>query len=282
LEEKFIEKDEDLDEILEDDLNDKINSSLDHLERRNIDRKKIKRIDRTKKRAAVDSVLDERTAFQLNRLLINGSLNRIEGIISAGKESNVYLGYDTNNRETAIKIYKIDSNTSKWMRNYIVGDPRFKKIPHNVSKIIYLWAGKEYKNLKRAYKVGIPVPEPVMIKNNILMMEYIGFGPIPAPKLKDIKNPKENEELASKLLDIIKDLYQKAKLVHGDLSEFNILYHNQQPVIIDISQAVTIEHPKAVVYLERDIKNIFHYFEKLGVTILPDPYEFYYDIIEGE
>ena len=80
------------------------------------------------------------------------------------------------------------------------------------------------------------------------------------------------------ILEFIRILYQKAKLVHGDLSEFNILYHNQKPVIIDISQAVSIQHPKAEIYLARDIKNIFNYFEKINVEI-PDPEEFYYDVI---
>ncbi|MBA7712846.1 hypothetical protein ES703_121836 [subsurface metagenome] len=266
--------DEDFDKAL--DVN--INSSIDELEKKSIDLKRIKKIDQSKKRAVIESVFDERTIFSLNKLLVNGPLERIEGVISAGKEANVYLAYDHNGKEVAIKIYKIDSNTSKWMRNYIVGDPRFKKIPHNVSKIIFLWASKEFKNLKRAYKADLRVPKPLFIRNNILIMEYIGFESIPAPVLKDIKNPKEPLNLFNEVLSFIKLLYQKAKLVHGDLSEFNILYHNQRPVVIDISQAVAIQHPKAEVYLARDIKNIFRYFDKLGIEI-PDPTDFYYDVL---
>ena len=112
-------------------------------------------------------------------------------------------------------------------------------------------------------------------------MEYIGFESIPAPVLKDIKKPKEPINLFNEILDFIKLLYQKAKLVHGDLSEFNILYHNQSPVVIDISQAVSIQHPKAEEYLARDIKNIFQYFDKLGVET-PDPTDFYYDVINRD
>ena len=265
-------------EISNDDFNKKFNTRLDNLEKKKIDSKRIKKIDQTKKRATVDSVFDERMYLQVNKLLKTGHLNRIEGIISAGKEANVYLAYGENSREVAIKIYKIDSNTSRWMRNYIIGDPRFKKIPHNISKIIFLWASKEFKNLKRAYKVGLSVPEPIYVKNNILIMEYIGFGSIPAPKLKDIKFPKEPIELLNEILGFIKNLYQNANLVHGDLSEFNILYHNQKPIVIDISQAVTIYHPKAEVYLVRDIKNIFNYFDKIGVEI-PNPEDFYYEVI---
>ena len=262
----------------DDDMDKIFNKNLDDLVKRKVDSKRIKKIDQTKKRATVDSVFDERMYLQMNKLLKVGTLSRIEGIISAGKEANVYLAYGQNNKVYAIKIYKIDTNTSKWMRNYIIGDNRFKKIPHNVSKIIYLWASKEFKNLKRAYKAGLSVPEPIHIKNNILIMEYIGFGSIPAPKLKEIKSPKDPIKLLNEILYFIKMLYQKAKLVHGDLSEFNILYHNQKPVVIDISQAVTIHHPKAEIYLVRDITNVFNYFEKIGVEV-PNPKEFYDEVI---
>lgn len=272
------EIDEDFEETLDKEFDNKIITHIDELQKKKIDYKRVKRIDQSKKRAAIDSVFDERTIFQLNRILTQGPLERIEGIISAGKEANVYLAYDRTEQEVAIKIYKIDSNTSKWMRNYIIGDPRFKKIPSNISKVIFLWASKEFKNLKRAYKVGLNVPKPILIRNNILLMEYIGFESIPAPILKDIKKPKNPSILLDEILDFIKLLYQKAKLVHGDLSEFNILYHNQKPYIIDISQAVSIQHPKAEVYLVRDIKNILNYFEKLGIRT-PDPEKFYYEVI---
>ncbi|MFO8019461.1 MAG: serine protein kinase RIO [Promethearchaeia archaeon] len=252
---------------------------VDELERTNIDKRRIRKTDRSKQRSAVESVFDERTTFELRKLLQNGPLNEIEGIISAGKEANVYLGYDLDGNEVAIKIYKIDRNTSKWMKNYILGDPRFKKVPKNISKVIYLWGRKEFKNLKRSYKYNLPVPKPIKIKSNILIMEYIGFGPIPAPQLKDIRKIRNPYDLLDRVLSFIKDLFQKAKLVHSDLSEFNILYHNQKPVIIDISQAVSIAHPKAERYLVRDIKNIFNYFEGIGID-MPNPEEFYYEVID--
>jgi len=270
---------DEIDDFIEEESEIKLDARIDQLEKKGIDYRRIRKIDQSKKRAVIESVFDERTIFNLNKILANGPLKRVEGVISAGKEANVYLAYDANGRELAIKIYKIDSNTSRWMRNYIVGDPRFNKIPHNVSKVIFLWASKEYKNLKRAYKVGLSVPEPIFIRNNILIMEYIGFESIPAPLLKDIRKPKDPLNLFSEILIFIKQLYKKAKLVHGDLSEFNILYHNQKPVIIDISQGVSIQHPKAEVYLARDIKNIFNFFTKLGIKT-SDPEDFYYDVIK--
>ena len=272
---------EEHDDILDIEIDKEFDTNIDDIQKKKIDNKRIKKIDQSKKRATIESVFDERTIFTLSKLLRNGPLERVEGVISAGKEAHIYLAYDLDGKEVALKIYKIDSNTSKWMRNYIIGDPRFKKIPRNISKVIFLWASKEFKNLKRAYKVGLSVPNPKHIKDNILIMEYIGFESIPAPILKDIKSPKEPINLMNEILVFIKDLYQKAKLVHGDLSEFNILYHNQKHIIIDISQAVSVHHPKSEVYLVRDIKNIFKYFEKLGIET-PDPKEFYYEVIKTD
>ena len=208
------EIDEDAEEFLEDESEKRFNSGIDELEKTNIDFKRIKRIDQSKKRAVIESVFDERTVFHLNKILVNGPLKRIEGIISAGKEANVYLAYDLEGKEVAVKIYKIDNNTSRWMKKYIIGDPRFKKIPHNVSKIIFLWASKEFKNLKRAYKVNLRVPKPLFIRNNILIMEYIGFESIPAPVLKDIKNPKEPVNLFNEILSFIKILFVAAEPWH--------------------------------------------------------------------
>lgn len=274
-------EDEEIEDENQDGFQNEVEKHIDNLQKENIDNKRIKIIDKSKKRAVVESVLDERTLFSLKKITTNGPLNEIVGIINSGKESNVYLAYDNDGKEVAVKIYKIDSNTSKWMRNYIIGDPRFKNVPRNISKVIYMWAGKEFKNLKRAFKSGVRVPKPLFVTGNILGMEYIGFGTVPAPKLKDLKEISNIDELFKEILHFIKILYQNAKLVHGDLSEFNILYHNQKPVIIDISQAVSTQHPKAEVYLSRDIKNIFHFFEQFGVD-LPDPSDFYDEVVHPE
>ena len=98
--------DDDYEDDFDDDTNDsiekKISASIDNLEKKNIDDKRIKDFDDSKKRATLESVFDERTIFQLNKLLVNGPLDRVEGIISSGKEANVYLAYDLEGYEVAI------------------------------------------------------------------------------------------------------------------------------------------------------------------------------------
>ncbi|MEM2537663.1 MAG: RIO1 family regulatory kinase/ATPase, partial [Candidatus Bathyarchaeia archaeon] len=72
----------------------------------------------------------------------------------------------------------------------------------------------------------------------------------------------------------LKRLYQKAELVHGDLSEYNIMIWRGRPVLFDMSQAVPLSHPMADFLLNRDIANINKFFGRLGVEVL-SPNEFY-------
>ncbi len=234
-------------------------------------------------RDAYQRVFDGRTISNLRTLLNSGKIQKIVGIISQGKEANVYFAYGREKIPLAIKIYKIDIQSARWMKNYIIGDPRFKKIGTSPDKIIYTWCKKEFRNLKQIYGNNLLSPEPLFFKANILIMTYIGQNNgTPAKKLKDsitdIKDPVKEMELS---IQNIKDLYQKAKLVHGDLSEYNILYFENKQYLIDVSQAVSIQHPKAKTFLVRDIKNIYKFYEKLGVK-LPDPLDLFYEIIENE
>lgn len=78
--------------------------------------------------------------------------------------------------------------------------------------------------MKRISKVGIKCPEPIHLRSHVLVMTFIGENGFPAPLLKDAQI---DESLARKLyldcLRIIHRFYNQAKLVHADLSEFNIL-----------------------------------------------------------
>lgn len=248
-----------------------------NLEIKKIDKRRIKKKNQSAIRLAINGVFDERTVFLLRKLLDKQIIAEFVGIINAGKEANVYLAYDKDGNEIAIKIYKIDSNTSRWMRNYITGDPRFKKIGRKTSQVIFLWAQKEYKNLKQAYRMGLSVPRPIYVKNNVLIMEYIGDGPTPAPLLKNIKKIDNPQTLFNEIHQFIRGLY-KARLVHGDLSEFNILIHKKKSVIIDISQAVSIDHPKSDQYLIRDLKNVLKFFSKFGIET-PELKDAFFEII---
>ncbi len=102
------------------------------------------------------------------------------------------------------------------------------------------------------------------MEKNVLILGFIGKNGIPAPVLREVRL-QAAADWYKKIIELIKQLYDKARLVHGDLSEYNIMIPDGYPVFIDFGQAVTTEHPEARGFLERDIVNINHYFAGLNV-----------------
>ena len=90
--------------------------------------------------------------------------------------------------------------------------------------IIISWTKKEFKNLERLEKINVRAPKPIISVNNVLIMEYIGSQKKPGPLLKDVtlKNPKI---IFDTIMDFISKMYKEAKLVHSDLSAFNIIIY---------------------------------------------------------
>jgi RIO kinase 1 len=230
-----------------------------------LDRRKMKRRKDVDEFKVVEGVIDPPTMKVLYKLLNRGTLSEIHGAISTGKEANVYRGVDADGNSVAVKIYRVSTAETDFMLEYIVGDPRFKKVKRRSRSLIPQWATKEYKNLKRYHEAGIRVPRPIDIERNVLIMEFIGTDDqtIAAPLLKNVEIPSPVKTF-NEIIGVIEKGYTKAGLVHADLSEYNILWFDG-PVIIDVSQAVLLAHDYAKKYLFRDIQNIINYFKKLGV-----------------
>ena len=229
-----------------------------------------KRLKSDADRRVGSEVFDKKTLETLYKLANQGYLHVLNGAISTGKEANVFKGWDEDDNLVAVKIYRVTTSDFKKMQNYIQGDPRFHVKTTNKRQIIHAWVNKEFRNLKRACEHGVRVPKPIVAKNNILVMEFIGDEDgNPAPILKDVYVPNPREVL-EKLIEYIKILYNDAKLVHGDLSAFNILINDGKPVIIDISQGIVVDHPLSEELLNRDITNLTKDFKKLGVQISED------------
>ena len=102
-------------------------------------------------------------------------------------------------------------------------------------------------------------------------MDFIGHNGWPAPLLKDAQiSESKAREVYMQCVRIMRDLHWKAKLVHADLSEFNILYapHEDKIYIIDVSQSVEHDHPNALLFLRKDCTNINDFFRKKGVAVM--------------
>lgn len=237
--------------------------------------KKMRRIDeridqyRTKTKDSNElklesGVFDVPTLKALYTMSNKGIIKAFGGVLSTGKEADVFHAIGEGGRELAVKIYRISTSDFQSMEDYLIGDPRFSNIRGTKKDIVFAWTKKEERNLERAREVGVRVPETFTSDRNILVMEFIGKDGVSAPRLKDVK-PADPQRVYEIVAGYMRLLYAKAKLVHGDLSEYNILLYEGEPVIIDMGQAVMLDHPMSREFLTRDIKNVVRYFKKLGV-----------------
>ena len=231
--------------------------------------KELEKIRNRKKRdnegrKVASEIFDDSTLQNLYKLANKNYLIELNGEISTGKEANVLKGLKEDNTPIAVKIYRTTTSDFKKMDNYIDGDPRFKVKTTNKRQIINAWVNKEYRNLQRLYENKLNTPKPITTLNNILLMEFIGEGQTPAPTTHN-KPPKNPKDFYQKLVNEMDKFINKANLIHGDLSTYNILNYKEKPVIIDVSQSVIKEHHLAKELLERDIENIVREFKNMGV-----------------
>lgn len=205
-----------------------------------------------------ENVFDERTIKFLFKLSSEGYFEGLAEPVALGKEANVFVGEQEDGHKVIVKIYRVENSNFNNMAYYIAGDPRFDTIVNHRRKIVKAWVQREYRNLLLA-RDYLRVPTPYAFRENVLVMEHIGEHR-PAPQLKDVdlQDPerfwRHTKRSIKKLLD--------AGLVHGDLSQFNILYNRNKPVFIDMGQSTPITSTKSQDLFERDIKNITKFFKR--------------------
>lgn len=210
-------------------------------------------------RGISEAVFDKESLMSLYELEKKGAFTDLKGIISTGKEASVFHAM-SGKKEVAIKIFLVETSDFRNMTRYIRGDPRFSGWK-NHRQLIYLWASKEFKNLSRVSE-SVDCPKPIAVEKNVLVMEFLGKAGKCAPRLKDaqIKDP---QRYYDQTIEQIRRLY-KLRIVHADLSEYNVLDWKKKPYLIDFSAGVLLDHPEAIEFLQRDLQNITHFFKKLG------------------
>lgn len=247
----------------------RVDKQLDRKEKR-YETEQLMKTRRSEEYEALEEVFDRSTLMIIYEFMNRGVIGEIHGVVSAGKESRVYWAKDNEGKELAIKIYlTLSAEFRKGMLPYIEGDPRFKYVKRDTRSLIFAWARKEFRNLEQATRAGVRVPKPFVVRNNVLIMEFIGKDGVSAPLVR-VKSPKDPAKIYEILLSSLERLYCKAELVHGDLSEYNVMIWKNKPVIFDMSQSVSIYHPMARFLLQRDITNLNRFFNKLGVNVSPN------------
>ncbi len=230
--------------------------------------KSRKMFDSSEARKVFENVLDHETAMALLKLSEQDFIQKMYGVIESGKESVVFLADTPQNERVIVKIYMNRAGNFREMKNYLRGDKRFRNVKDDRRSVINEWCKKEFKNLKTAEKI-VKCPEPITFRKNILIMEFIGEDFSPYPKLKDveIENP---QEAYKQVLNSIERFWNEEDLVHGDLSEYNILVDSEGFLTwIDFSQGVHKTHPEAKQLLKRDIQNIAKFFSRHGAKTKP-------------
>jgi RIO kinase 1 len=215
-----------------------------------------------------NSVFDNFTNRLLFKLSTQGYFEDLISIIGPGKEAVVFSARTREKGTTAVKIYRLETANFKPMFDYLRVDPRFSKLGKNTvgdprRRTIFSWTEREYRNLLLAREADVRAPMPIAHDHNVLVMEFIGDGDVASPLLK--QSPPEDPEGFAAACFAMLERWTAAGMVHGDLSEYNIINHHEEPVFIDFSHSVPLKAPNSRELLERDVTILCNYFRKLGV-----------------
>lgn len=242
--------------------------AMDRADRRLSRRERESRllVKRSEDYEVFDNVFDVPTLMTINDMRDDRIIEHVRGSLAAGKESKVYIAVAPDGSLRILKIYLTVSAEFKKRMQYIVGDPRFSDIKRGSRSLIAAWARKEFKNMQAARAAGVRVPSPIAVKKNVLVMEFIGDSEgNSAPPLVESQVTSDDYR---QVIEQMSTLYQKARLVHADLSEYNIFKTDHGIMLFDFGSAVDIQHPNSKQFLVRDVVNVSRFFEKRGIEVL--------------
>lgn len=248
-------------------ISNKVFNSLRRYSNKEQSHRRHKIRDKREDQATKEFAVDEFTRLLLYKMINAQLLENVNGVISTGKEAVIlHADSDPNYtksvlpKECVVKVFKTTLSEFKHRDKYIKDDYRFKDrygSKQNSRNMVELWAEKEMANLCRLQKIGLPCPQVVALKKHVLVMSFIGSEHIAAPKLKDAQLKPVDWIIAyEQVVDAMKKMYTEAKLIHADLSQYNILWYEKQCWFIDVGQSVEASHPNAFHFLIRDCTNI--------------------------
>ncbi len=218
-------------------------------------------------RRVFDQVFDRLTLMSLYKLMKSGVIDTLDFPVARGKEAHVFHGTDIDGKSVAVKIFHTSNAVFKNLMQYIEGDPRFTGLRRRHRDLVDIWVRKEQRNLTRLAKWGLRVPKPLGLQKNVLVMEYLGDETSPFPKLREVK-VEDPSPVYDELLEFLAVTWQKANMVHGDFSPYNILWNDEnKAVVIDVGQAVVQSHPKAQDFLVRDVTRLVEWGKKNGLEV---------------
>jgi len=211
----------------------------------------------------------------LSALISDGIIEEVIRPLQSGKEAQVFIIQYEGERCVA-KVYKKTNdrsfkNRASYTEGRRVQSSRQQRAMHKKSSfgkesIEKEWYQSEYQMLQRLSNTELLIPICHAFIDNILIMEFIqDDNGLPAPRLADLSLTSEEAERLLLLLIRQVVIMLCEGVVHGDLSDFNILMAGNQPVIIDFPQAIDTAHNRnARRFLIRDVRNITHFMGRFA------------------
>ena len=190
----------------------------------------------------------------------NGLVDEVVSVLATGKEADVYVGL-WKKIPLALKVYRLHKTPHK----------KRSAIGYSVDRMGQI-AANEFTMLEKAYRAGIPVPTPARRADNMFTMRFLG-DETKARRIRDL-DLDEPEKYAGEALGIVEKLLD-AFIVHGDLSEYNLLLFRDRIFVIDFPQAVDLSSrpnrhrrfEEAKPLLRRDLENVARYFSQYDVEV---------------
>lgn len=216
-------------------------------------------------RKVLDEFFDHPTLLAISRLVNRGCFDMIDYPIATGKEGGVFravrgAGF------VAVKVYRIGNATFRRFPPHALAELRREGSIRSLNQVIPAWTRREHTLLGRLRDAGVRAPEPIAYLRNVLVMEYIGGPEGAAPRLRDAVLP-DLSALYEDLVGQIRRMLAPGGLVHGDLSPYNVLYHEDHTVLIDVAQAISSDHPQALSLLERDLGHFAEFLTRRGFPV---------------
>lgn len=231
----------------------------------------------------------------MQTLFDRGYFDSFIGELKGGKEATVFL-VGRGDERFAAKVYtdiavRTFRNDDVYWSGFYIADARISKAIKKHSSAGQrarqgIWVDREYHYLWRLHEAGMPVPRPAIgpgpselaEAGSVVLMEFIGDGDVAASRLSDVRLEEDVAvEAFRQSVEIARSL-SRLGLVHGDLSTYNLLWHDERVWLIDVPQVVELSVGRAAVELvHRDARSLATSFKRLGVRA--DPAELARDLV---
>lgn len=210
-----------------------------------------------------DEFFDHATLLAISRLVTQGQFDSLDYPVSTGKEGGVFRATGEEGFR-AVKVYRIGNAVFKRLPAYALDELKRESSERNYARMVYAWTRREHTILRRLRAAEVRAPQPYGYLRNVLVMEFVGADGVGAPRLHDVEL-EDPQGVFDDLVVHLRRMVVDARLVHGDISPYNVLMHEGRPVIIDVAQSMPSTHPQAKEILHRDVVTLARYFEKLEV-----------------